>query len=98
MLKIRYVLILILSMIICSGFANKPNDALLIYGDGFSFKVNEPENWRCYTADAGKYGLNAYFCMGSENFDNAAGGNVYQSNEKRKPKRRRTSSRRHGGF
>ena len=34
--------------------------------------VNEPENWHCYTRDAGKYGLNAYFCMGNENFYNAA--------------------------
>lgn len=49
-LKIRFVLILILSVIICSGFANKPDDALLTFGDGFSFMVNEPEKWCCYTA------------------------------------------------
>ncbi len=39
------------------------NDFKIITGDNFKFGINEPSNWTCFTEDAYKYKLNAYFCL-----------------------------------
>jgi len=46
-------------------------DQLLIYGNGWMFNVKEPKGWRCYTEDAYRYHMNAYFCLGKKNINNS---------------------------
>lgn len=42
----------------------RANDNNLIFmGSNVKFKVNQPENWRCYSDGASKLGYNAYFCI-----------------------------------
>jgi len=64
-MKKAMLIILIFSFGVVTGFAQK-KDALLIYGEGFSFWVIEPEGWLCHTEDAFRYRMNAYFCLGKK--------------------------------
>jgi hypothetical protein len=38
-------------------------EALIVYGNNFSFKVSEPSGWRGITSDASKHQVNLYFPM-----------------------------------
>lgn len=58
-------------VLIFSGFVFASNDFLLVYGEDFSFKVNEIGDWRGHTGDAWQYGLNIYFTLNDEDFDSA---------------------------
>jgi hypothetical protein len=57
--------------ICCALTSHAGKDMLIIYGKDFSFGVKEPENWHCYTEDAYRYKLNAYFCLEKTNIDSS---------------------------
>jgi hypothetical protein len=57
---------IILFFLIGATTSTAQNDALIIFGKGFSFSVIEPEGWLCHTEDAYRYQMNAYFCLGKK--------------------------------
>jgi hypothetical protein len=61
-MKRAIYLMLFIILGVAAGYAG--NDPLIIYGNGFSFSVTEPGDWHCYTEDAYRYKLNAYFLLG----------------------------------
>jgi hypothetical protein len=69
-MKKSMLIIFIFLFGVISGFAQEKN-ALFIYGNGWSFWVIEPKGWRCYTEDAYRYHMNAYFCLGKKNINNS---------------------------
>jgi hypothetical protein len=63
--------ILLIFVLISFGTATVfSHDFLIIYGEGFAFKVLEI-NFPGYTSDAYKYKINAYFCQPHYSFDNS---------------------------
>jgi hypothetical protein len=71
MKKSNLIVILILVGMIPGRAQNQDKDALLIYGQGWMLGVIEPKGWRCYTKDAFRYHLNAYFCLGKKSINNS---------------------------
>jgi hypothetical protein len=42
--------------------------SMMIWGDGFSFNIEEPDKWHGYTDDASQHGFNVYFVYDTFNF------------------------------
>lgn len=40
----------------------------IVYGEGFSFKITDPNNWNGYVEDANRHDVNYYFCMPNYDF------------------------------
>lgn len=66
----KFILVSLLVLLFPLSLFSKDKDdkGLIIYGNNFSFSVIEPDNWHCFTEDAAKYSLNAYFCYNNTNW------------------------------
>lgn len=63
--------VLTLLFLFCLGGVASAQDALLVYGQDFSFKVTEPQGWEGVTADANRNRVNIYFRMPGYDFNSS---------------------------
>ena len=61
--------VLALLFLFCLGGVAAAQDALLVYGQDFSFKVTEPQGWQGVTADANRNRVSIYFRMPGYDFN-----------------------------
>lgn len=56
-------MLLLLAFLVTFGVTALAQEALTVYGNGWSFMVSEPSGWSGVTADANRYQVNIYFPM-----------------------------------
>jgi len=63
------------SLLVCGGLqarSGKKMKGLIVYGEGFSFMVKEPDGWRSDIGKiAGKYGANVVFLPSAQEVEEA---------------------------
>ncbi|MDT8900701.1 hypothetical protein [Anaeroselena agilis] len=63
--------LLTLLVLFCFGGVAFAEDALIVHGKDFAFKVTEPSGWEGITNDANRYRVNVYFRMPGYDFNSS---------------------------